>query len=132
MSYSKTSSYRHSASDHFEPQDVSDPATQRKLRGQLEQIDYTAFASNREVIAHILGHADAAKFQRLGVAAAHARAIWVKEALAMTETPHALTAEQVSRLHMLRSSFEELTEVYEAMRRMVERNYISYRAAPPT
>ena len=36
-------------SDHFEPQDT-DPHEQRRLRGQLEAIDYAAYVANREVI----------------------------------------------------------------------------------
>ncbi len=69
----RLSSFKRQAHDHFEPQDDSDPTAQRRLRGQLEQIDYTAFASNREVIGAVLGQADAAKFQRLAVAADRAR-----------------------------------------------------------
>ena len=53
MSTVQTNSYRRSR-DHFEPQD-SDPQEQRKLRGQLEQIDYAAFVSNREVVGQMLG-----------------------------------------------------------------------------
>ncbi|HEX5377915.1 MAG TPA: hypothetical protein VFW47_05045, partial [Phenylobacterium sp.] len=103
-----------------------DPAAQRRLRGQLEQIDWTAFASNREVIGAVLGKADAQKFQRLAVAAAHARAMWVKEALNMTETSSGLEPRQAAKLAELRANYEELTEVYEAMRRMVERGYLGY------
>ena len=44
----RASSFKRQSHDHFEPQDDSDPAAQRRLRGHLEQIDYTAFASNRE------------------------------------------------------------------------------------
>jgi hypothetical protein len=44
---STLSSYRRTTSDHFEPEQNLDPQAQRKLRGQLEQIDYIAFASNR-------------------------------------------------------------------------------------
>jgi hypothetical protein len=40
--------------DHFEPQDI-DPHAQRRLRGHLEQIDYTAYASNQAVIGQALG-----------------------------------------------------------------------------
>ncbi len=127
MSTTRTTQYRRMA-DHFEPEVAQDPHAQRRLRGQLEQIDYTAFASNREVIGRILGQADAAKFQRLAVAAACVRAQWVSEALAATENGSTLTPTQVERLGHLRASFEELTEVYEAMRRMVERGYLGYRA----
>lgn len=55
----RTSSFHRHAIDHFEPQDTSDdPHAQRRMRGHLEQIDYTAFASNKEVIGAVLGHAD--------------------------------------------------------------------------
>jgi hypothetical protein len=127
MSSVRSAGYRRVPSDHFEPQDNVDPVAQRKLRGQLEQIDYTAFASNQAVIGQALTPADASKFQRLGVAAAHARAEWVSSALAMTEATRALSPEQVAKLTQLRTRYEELTEVYEAMRRMVERGYLPYR-----
>jgi len=131
MSTTRTSNFRRVALDHFEPEGVSDPIAQKKLRGQLEQIDYTAFAADREVIGAVVGRVQARDFQRIAVAAAHARARWVSEALAMTEAGHSLNAEQVARLALLRSAYEELTESYEALRRMVERGYLSYRAADP-
>ncbi len=115
--------------DHFEPEATLDPQAQRRLRGQLEQIDYTAFASNREVIGRALGQTDTSQFQKLAVAAACARTQWVSEALALSESAGSLTPEQVERLTHLRATFEELTEVYEAMRRMVERGYLGYRAS---
>lgn len=123
----KVSSFKRYSQDHFVPEASEDNAAQRRLRGQLEQIDYTAYASNKEVIRAMLGHADAQKFQRIAVAAASARAQWVKEALAMSEKVH-LDPAQAQRLADLRKSYEELTEVYEAMRRMVERGYLSYRS----
>ncbi|MDP3747911.1 MAG: hypothetical protein Q8Q88_12795 [Phenylobacterium sp.] len=127
MSVTRTSSVRR-AIDHFEPDAMLDPQAQRRLRGQMERIDYTVYASNQEVIAHVLGHADAGKFQRLAVAAAIARAQWVAAALACTETSQPPNPEQVNRLAEMRLAFEELTEAYEALRRMVERGYLPYRA----
>lgn len=126
MSTSVSSFKRHSH-DHFEPQHSDDPNAQRRLRGQLEQIDYTAYASNKEVVAAMLGHADLAKFQKLAVAAAQARAQWVKEALAMTDNMRP-DPQAVARLGELRVLYQELIEAYEAMRRMVERGYLSYRS----
>ena len=131
MSTTRTSSVKRVALDHFEPEGVSDPTAQRKLRGHLEQIDYTAFAADKEVIAASIGAVGANDFQRVAVAAAHARARWVSQALVMTEPSHALSAEQVSKLAQLRSAYDELLEAYEAMRRMVERGYLPYRAAEP-
>ena len=118
---------RRVTADHFEPE-ISDPQDQRRLRGQLEHIDYTAFASNREVLSKIVGPVDAATFQRVAVSAALARAHWVKEALALSSGATPITADRIAKLAELRAAFEELTEAYEGLRRMVERNYLVYRA----
>ena len=124
MSVTRTSSVRRT-SDHFEPEAALDPQAQRRLRGHIEQIDYTAYASNREVIGQVLGQADLAKFQKLAVAAALARSQWIAAAVAMTENPTPLSPEQAAKLTGLRTAYEELTEAYEGMRRMVERGYLS-------
>jgi len=125
LSVSRTGTYRRQ-NDHFEPQDDSDPHLQRKIRGQLEQIDYTAFASNKEVIGQLVGGADALKFQKMAVAAAHARAVWVTQALKVADSGGRVTPEDLARLTHLRCTFEELSEAYEALRRMVERGYVPY------
>ena len=54
------------------------------LRGHLEQIDFAAFAANREVVAKTLGHADLEQFQRLAVVAANARASWLGASMALS------------------------------------------------
>jgi hypothetical protein len=130
MSSMMTSSYRRGR-DHFEPSD-SDPQEQRRLRGHLEQIDYTAFLSNREVIPQVMGlgvsHSEPAAFQRLAVAAATARARWVAEALRMTESGHAVGPDEAQKLAGLRAAYEELSEAYDGLRRLVERGYLPYRA----
>lgn len=125
----RTSSYR-VALDHFEPQDSTDPQAQRRLRGQLEQIDYTAFAANKEALSRALGHTNAARFQHLAVAAAQSRAHWVAAAVALTEGGRAPSPAEIAQLCQLRQAFEELTEAYEALRRMVERGYLNYIGAP--
>ena len=125
MSVTRTSSVRRT-SDHFEPEAALDPQAQRRLRGHIEQIDYTAYASNREVIGQVLGQADLAKFQKLAVAAALARSQWIAAAVAMTESPTPLSPDQAAKLTGLRVAYEELTEAYEGMRRMVERGYLSF------
>lgn len=131
MSSMMTSSYR-SRRDHFEPSD-NDPHEQRKLRGHLEQIDYTAFVSNREVIPQVLGlganHTEPAAFQRLAVCAATARARWIAEALRLSEAGHAIGPGEAQKLTEMRAIYEELSEAYEGLRRMVERGYLPYRAA---
>jgi hypothetical protein len=119
---------RRAVQDHFEPEAMLDPQEQRRLRGHLDQIDYAAFAANREVIGKTLGATDMAKFERLAVCAAHARAEWVGAALAATEHTHTPSDAEVARLAALRSAYDELAEAYEAMRRMVERGYLSFSA----
>lgn len=118
----------HPRTERFEPEPALDPSEQRKLRGHLEQIDYAAFAANRTVVGQAMGRIDLAKFERLAVAAAHARSRWVAAAISMTEQAPNLTPDQVTQLGVLRKTFEELTEVYDAMRRMVERGYLGYQA----
>jgi hypothetical protein len=125
MSSIMTSSTRRTR-DHFEPQD-SDPTEVRRLRGLLEQIDYTAFISNREVIAASLSIIDAATFQRLAVTVATARTKWVSEALRLSESGSPVTPDQTARLTAHRNAYDELSEAYEGLRRMVERGYITLR-----
>ncbi len=131
MSTTRTSSFRRTY-DHFEPESDSDPHAQRRTRGQLEQIDYAAYAANKELIGQALGQGDIRKFQRLAVAAAQARAVWVAQALAVSASGGKLSSADLAQLTHLRATFEELTEAYEAMRRMVERGYLTMPVAPPS
>lgn len=116
--------YRRIGPDHFEPQDL-DPMAERRLRGQLERIDYTAFAANREVIGGAIGKLKPSDFQKLALAVAQARAAWVKAALALGPS---VDAEAISRLAALHDAFNELGEAYEAARRLVERGYCAFEA----
>ncbi len=125
MSTMQTGSYRRQR-DHFEPQDA-DPQEQRRLRGLLEQIDYSAFVANREVIGQMVPGLDAAAFQRLAVLTATARGKWVSEGLRQSESGAPSTVDQIARLNSARMAYEELAEVYEGLRRMVERGYITLR-----
>ena len=131
MSMIRTYGSRRSVGDHFEPNDAGDPQSQRHLRGALEQIDYTAYAANRKVITETLGRADVQKFERIATAAAQARSRWVAAALAVTEQAQPPSGDQIGKLAALRMAYEELTEVYDAMRRMVERGYLVYSAPRP-
>ena len=125
MSTIQTSSYRRQR-DHFEPQDT-DPHEQRRLRGLLEQIDYSAFVANREVIGQMLPKLDASMFQKLAVLTATARAKWVAESLRQSESGAPSTPDQIARLAAARTAYEELAEAYEGLRRMVERGYVAIR-----
>ena len=126
MSTIQTSSYRRQR-DHFEPHDA-DPQEQRRLRGLLEQIDYSAFIANREVIGAMLPGLDAAVFQRLAVQTATARGKWVAEALRQSESGAPSTPDQIARLTSARTAYYELAEAYEGLRRMVERGYLTIKA----
>lgn len=127
MSFTMTSTVR-KVRDHFEPEANLDPQAQRALRAHLEQIDYAAFAANKEVLSKVVGHADLSRFQRLAVAAAQARGRWVAASIAQTQKAETLSPQDVAQLTGLRVAYEELTASYEALRRMVERGYVPYRA----
>ncbi|HEX3701649.1 MAG TPA: hypothetical protein VHV27_13345 [Phenylobacterium sp.] len=122
----RVSGVRRTIGEHFEPDDPVDAKAQRALRGALEQIDYTAFIANKEVMGAAIGRVEAGHFQRLGLSAAQARARWAAAALEASEAARPPTREQVEELIHLREAFEELTAVYDALRRMVERGYLAY------
>jgi hypothetical protein len=50
----------------------------------------------------------------------------VAAALHMTEKAHCPTGAEIANLATLRAAFEELSEAYDAMRRMVERGYLCF------
>jgi hypothetical protein len=128
MSTSRTS-IRRITSDHFEPDEDVDPKVQRQLRGYLEQIDYAAYAANRKVMSAALVGIDAKKFERVALATAGARARWIATGIAASDPSRPVTPGQTEELVRLRSAYEELAEVYEAMRRLVERGYLEYAPA---
>lgn len=123
MSSILTQSYRRQR-DHFEPEDM-DPQEQRRLRGQLEQIDYTAYLANKEIIGQSVGRITAEDFSKMAARTAQARGRWIAEALRLVQTGTPSTADQVARLASARTAYEELSEAYEGLRRMLERGYIS-------
>jgi hypothetical protein len=118
--------------DHFHPETAEEPAGQRRRRGQLEQIDYIAYACSREVVGHAIGRLTPGAFQALALAVAQARAAWVAEAMRMAAGGAGADDAAVAGLAGLRTRFEELREAYEGARRMVERGYLAYDAAAPT
>lgn len=128
MSMTRTNS-RRIVGDHFEPDAAMDPKAQRQLRGHLEQIDYIAYAANLKVMSSTLSAIDTMRFERLALAAAQARALWIATGIAVSESSRAITAEQLAELTRLRTVYEELTDVYEGMRRMVERGYLGFSGA---
>ena len=119
------------ASDHFEPDDNVDPKVQRQLRGHLEQIDYTAYSANRKVLNATLASVDTAKLQSLASATALARTRWVAAGLALAEAEPYPTPGQIAALAELRKGYEELAGVYDGLRRMVERGYLTSVAPDP-
>ncbi|WP_278069760.1 hypothetical protein [Brevundimonas sanguinis] len=122
MSTMLTQSRRRS-SDYFMPEDM-EPQEQRRLRGLLDQIDYAAYVANRELIGHAMAQVDVAAFQKLAVLTAQARARWGAEAVRLAESGAPATPDQVARLTAARTAYDELSEAYDGLRRMVERGYL--------
>ena len=118
-------------SDHFQPEAAISPQEQRKIRGSLEHIDVAAFEANRQTIGRDIGRIDINTFKKLATNAATARAQWVAAATSLCEREHAPTEAEIVHLGSLRAAYVELSEAYEAMRRMVERGYICFLDHPP-
>ncbi len=125
MSLATSYSTSRSGSDHFEPSEINDPKSQRQLHAKLEQIDYTAYAANRKEVAESLGEVDTGKFERLAAAAARARCQWIGEAILVSSGPNKPNAEQIAKLSELRTIYDELTQAYDGLRRLVERSYLA-------
>jgi len=123
MSSILTQSYRRQK-DHFQPEDM-DPQEQRRLRGQLEQIDYTTYVANREIISSTLGKITNADFEKMAARTAQARARWIAESLRLTHSGSTAIPDQITRLAAARMAYEEMAEAYEGMRRMLERGYLT-------
>lgn len=118
--------------DHFQPTVHLDAQEERRVRSHLDQVDTATFTANRQVLARTVGRVDAGSFQKLATAAAHARATWVSVALSLSDKATPLSPADVARLAALRAAYQELSEAYEATRRMVERGYLCYLdKAPP-
>ncbi|MEI7932410.1 MAG: hypothetical protein WCI21_05065 [Alphaproteobacteria bacterium] len=130
MSLIRTNTVRRT-SDHFEPEMSDDPHVQKRMRAQLELIDYTAFVANREAIARDVGALDVAMIQRMAVSAAHARAAWVRRAIAISDSSALPTPQLINDLAQARAAFEELTAAYDAIRRLVERGYVAFDTPAP-
>jgi hypothetical protein len=124
----KTSSVYRGSLDHFEPDNL-DAAEQRRVRGHLEQIDYTAFAANQAVLEQTPGPLDLETIKRVAVAAALARGQWLKAALQIAEPGQTPTPEDFAALAARRQAFEELREAYEGLRRMIERGYVPFKSS---
>lgn len=128
MSTIQTQSYRRQR-DHFQPEDM-DPQEQRRVRGMLEQIDYSAYLANREVISAALGKIVLEDFNKMAARTAQARARWLAEALRLTHAA-APSAEHYARLRDSRMAYEEMAEAYEGLRRAFERGYMPISPTSP-
>ena len=113
--------------DRFEPEDM-DPHQQRRLRGLLEQIDYTAHVANRELIAHTLGELTTTDFDKMAARTAQARARWLAEALRFSHSGSPSTADQVARISAARLAFEELSAAHDGLRLALERGYVNIKS----
>ena len=118
--------------DHFHPELALDPQEQKRLHVHLEQVDAATFDANRQVLARSVGKVDVRTFRRLALAAANARANWVSAALHITEKSASPTDADIARLSLLRAAYDELTQVYDGVRRLVERGYLCDLDLAPT
>jgi hypothetical protein len=127
MSITVTRNARSRGLDHFEPELDQPPQEMRKLKGHLDQIDYAAFHANQQAIGK-LPPLDLALFEKLAAIVAQSRARWAAASLEIAVRGGAPQPEQMARLAQMRADYEELTEAYEGLRRLVERGYVTFKA----
>jgi hypothetical protein len=127
MSITVTRNARSRGLDHFEPESDQPPQKMRKLKGHLDQIDYAAFHANQQAIGK-LPPLDLALFEKLAAIVAQSRARWAAASLEIAVRGGAPQPEQIARLAQMRADYEELTEAYEGLRRLVERGYVTFKA----
>lgn len=128
MSTMQTQNYRR-RQDHFQPEDM-DPHEQRRLRGMLEQVDYSAYVANREVISATLGRVTIEDFSQMAARTAQARARWLAEGLRLAHSS-AASPDQYKRLNEARMAYEEMAQLFEGIRRACERGYLPLPATAP-
>ena len=112
--------------EHFQPDAAIDHKEQRQIHGKLEKIDYIAYKANRATLGARLVSVTESKFEKLATAAAEARFQWISTALNFADENAVLSEEQIKTLTSLRVTYDELTEAYSALRRMVERSYVHF------
>ena len=96
------------------------------MRGNRVRIDCGALEVSEEVLAELVGLARLDRGQRLAVAKGNAGGGWVADALAVSQKSEQ-SPEDITKLTALRCAFQEFTESYDALRRLVERGYIPLR-----
>jgi hypothetical protein len=112
--------------EHFQPDAGTDHKAQRQIHGNLETVDYLAYEANRLTLRARMPSVTEVQLKKMANAAAEARCEWVSMAVIFAEQSIVLNEEQTKKLTSLRMAYDELTEAYSALRRMVERSYIQF------
>lgn len=111
--------------DVYEAPEMLDHHAQIRLKGNLQQIDYSIFAANREVFHRAIPELDRQTMIRYAVVVAEHRAAYVTKGLSLSNGAHVPTDEEIAELGKLRCRYEEMEAAFRATRRLIERGYSS-------
>ena len=112
--------------EHFQPDAGADHKAQRQIHGNVETVEYLAYEATRSTLGARMPSVTEVQLKKLANAAAEARRQWVSTAVLFAEQSIALNEDQTKKLTLLRMAYDELTEAYSALRRMVERSYVQF------
>ncbi len=107
----------------YEAPEMLDHHAQMRLKGNLQQIDYSIFAANREVFHKVVPELDQQTMIRFAVVVSELRAAYVSRALALSASGHPPTEQEIGELALARQRFEEMEAAFRATRRLIERGY---------
>lgn len=107
----------------YEAPEMLDHQAQMRLKGNLQQIDYSIFAANREVFHRAVPELDHQTMIRFAVVVSELRAAYVTRGLALSATGHVPTEQEIAELALARHRYEEMEAAFRATRRLIERGY---------
>ena len=113
----------------YEAPEMMDHHAQMRLKGTLQQIDYSIFAANREIFQKEIPELDQETMIRFAVTVSEQRAAYVAKGLALARAGHAPSDADIAELARLRQRYEELEAAFRATRRLIERGYSKVPAA---
>jgi len=111
--------------ESYEAPEMLEHHAQVRLKGNLQQIDYSIFAANQEVFRKEIPELDQHSMIRFAVVVAELRAAYVAKGLALSQAGHVPSERDIAELAKARQCFEEMEAAFRATRRLIERGYSS-------
>jgi len=112
--------------DRISRDDVLDNTAQKRLHRFQERLAKIVISSNHELIGKALPVIKADSFARLSVKTTNARVQYLSQIMKITELDGNASEEDIAELARRRLAYEELTQAFEALERLIERGYAQF------